>query len=214
MRVTKIERQKKHPARKSVFLDGNFAFGISDDVLLKHGLHEGAELTPAEAETIQKAEGEETAKQKALRYLAIRPRSRKEIRDYLSKKEYTEEVAATVIHRLEELKLLDDAEFARMVCRDMIAKKPAGEKLLRQSLVRKGVPKPLIDTILPEFFTPESELALALKAAEKQQARMERSSRRIDETRSRKKIVEYLVRHGFNYETALKATRTVTPNDP
>ena len=73
MRITKIERQKKRSSRKSIFIDGSFAFGVSDDILLKFALHEGTLLDEGTIEKIIAANGEETAKQKALRFLAIRP---------------------------------------------------------------------------------------------------------------------------------------------
>lgn len=207
MRITKIERQRKHPSRKSVFLDGSFAFGVCDDVLLKYSLHEGAELEQGAVENILKAEHEETAKQKTLRFLSIRPRSKKEIRDYLSRKKYSDETAERVVARLESLKLLDDAAFARMVCRDMLAKRPVGEKFLRNALFKKGVPKDLIDTMAAEFFTPESEFLMAVDAAERQYARLERTTKRLDDAHFRKKILDYLVRRGFDFETAMNATK-------
>ena len=207
MRVTKIEGQKKHPSRKSVFLDGSFAFGVCDDVLLKYSLREGAELEQGAVENILEAEHEEAAKQKTLRFLSIRPRSKKEIRDYLLRKEYSTEIADRVVARLESLKLLDDEAFARMVCRDMLARKPVGEKLLRQSLFKKGVPKVLIDTIAAEFFTAESDLLMAVKAAERQLERVERTSKRLDDIHVKKKILDYLVRRGFDFDTAMNATK-------
>ncbi len=206
MRISKIERQKRRASRRSVFLDGAFAFGASDDVLLKYSLHEGAELDQEAVENIIRAEEEETAKQKALRYLSIRPRSKKEIRDYLSRKEYAGSTAERIVAKLESLHLLDDAAFARMVCRDMLAKKPAGEKLVRQSLFRKGVPKDLIDTVAAEFFSPEAELLLAVQAAERQRLRVDRGSKKLDTVQFKKKILDYLVRRGFNFETAMSAT--------
>ncbi len=111
MRITKIERQKKRPSRKSIFIDGSFAFGVSDDILLKFALHEGALLNEGMIEKIIASDHEETAKQKALRFLAIRPRSKKEIRDYLSRKEFSAEIAERIIGRLETLNMLDDACF-------------------------------------------------------------------------------------------------------
>jgi Uncharacterized protein conserved in bacteria len=207
MRITKIERQKKRSSRKSVFIDGSFAFGISDDVLLKFALHEGTQLEKGTMEKILEREHEETAKQKAFRFLSIRPRSKKEIRDYLSRKEFTADITENVIARLESLSMLDDVSFARMVCRDALAKKPVGEKMLRQGLFKKGVPRPIIETVVAEFFTPESELQMAVKAAERQRTRVERSSKRLDNDHFKKKILDYLVRHGFTYDTALNATK-------
>ena len=188
-----------------MFLDGAFAFGVSDDVLLKYSLHVGAELDQGAVDNILRAEEEETAKQKALRYLSIRPRSKKEIRDYLLRKEYAGSTAERIVAKLESLKLLDDAAFARMVCRDMLVKKPAGEKLVRQSLFKKGVPKELIDTVSAEFFSTESELSMAFEAAERQRARIERGSRRLDHMQFKKKILDYLVRRGFSFDAAMSA---------
>ncbi len=207
MRITKIQRQKKRASRKSVFIDGSFAFGVSDDVLLKFALHEGAELDQGTIDQILETEDEETAKQKTLRFLSIRPRSKKEIRDYLFRKEFSADIAEKVVRRLEALNMLDDLAFARMVCRDAIAKKPAGAKLLRQGLMKKGVPGPIIESVLPEFSTPELELQMALKAAERQSVRIGRSSKQLDSDHFRKKIVDYLIRRGFTFDTALSATR-------
>ncbi|MGA7161528.1 MAG: RecX family transcriptional regulator [Bacteroidota bacterium] len=207
MLITKIERQKKRASRKSVFVDGSFAFGIGDDVLIKFALHEGAQLDKGTIEKILKTEQEETAKQKALRFLSIRPRSKKEMRDYLLRKEFSADIIDYVVGRLETLNMLDDLAFARMVCRDSLAKKPGGAKMLRQALFKKGVPKEIIETVLAEFSTPESEFAMAVKAAEHQSMRIARSSKRLDNDHFKKKILDYLVRRGFAYDTALNATK-------
>lgn len=209
MRITKIEGQKKHPSRKSIFVDGKFAFGVSDDVLLKFGLYVGEELEQSDTEKILQAENVETAKQKVMRFLSIRPRSKKEIRDYLLRKEYAGDIADTIVAKLESLKMVDDEAFARMVCRDSLLKKPMGEKMLRQVLFKKGVPKPIVDSAMLEFFTPSSELAMAVKAAERQQARVKRSSKSVDEVHAKKKLLDYLVRRGFSFNTALSATKQI-----
>ncbi len=207
MLITKIERQKKRSSRKSVFVDGSFAFGVSDDVLLKFALHEGAQLDKKTIEKILQSEHEETAKEKALRFLSIRPRSKKEIRDYLLRKEFSADIADKTIGRLETLNMLDDVAFARMVCRDALARKPAGAKMLRQGLMRKGVPREIVETVLVEFSSPESEYEMAVKAAERQSIRIGRSSKKLDSDHFKKKVIDYLLRRGFAFDTALSATK-------
>lgn len=214
MRITKIEGQKKHPSRKSIFIDGKFAFGVSVDVLLKFNLYVGRELAQSDTEQILHAENVETAKQKVLRFLSIRPRSKKEIRDYLNRKEYAEDIADTIVAKLESLKMVDDEAFARMVYRDSLLKKPLGEKMLRQVLFKKGVPKPIVDSVLLEFSTSSSELAMAVKAAERQQARVKRSSKLVDEVHAKKKLLDYLIRSGFSFGTALTATKQILSGNP
>lgn len=214
MRITKIEAQKKHPSRKSIFIDEKFAFGVSVDVLVKFGLYVGKELEQLDKEKILHAENIETAKQKVMRFLSIRPRSKKEIRDYLFRKEFTGDIADAILTKLESLKMVDDAAFARMVCRDSLLKKPMGEKMLRQVLFKKGVPKPIVDSAMLEFFTPSSELAMAVKAASRQHVRAERSSKSVDEVRAKKKLLDYLVRRGFSFDTALSATKQILRGNP
>ena len=182
MHITKIERQKKRSSRKSIFIDGSFAFGVSDDILLKFALHEGALLDEGTIEKIVASDHEEAAKQKALRFLAIRPRSKREIRDYLLRKEFSEEIAERIIERLEALRMLDDAAFARMVCRDALAKKPAGSKLLRQMLIRKGVPPPLIESVLTEF----SYAGVGISNGSQSGGAAKRANRAIDEAARRR----------------------------
>ncbi|HTR81621.1 MAG TPA: RecX family transcriptional regulator [Bacteroidota bacterium] len=207
MRITKIENQKKRPSRKSVFIDGAFAFGVSDEVLLRHSLRQGDEVNQETVDRIVHSEDEEEAKQKAFRFLGIRPRSKKEIRDYLSKKSFAGDVVEHTVAKLESLKMLDDLEFSRMVCRDMLLRKPAGEKMLRQQLFKKGVPKELADTVVAEFSTPEAELMMAVQAAERQSAKFERSSKKLDGALLKKKILDYLMRRGFDFDTAMNATK-------
>jgi regulatory protein len=214
MRITKIEGQKKHPSRKSIFIDEKFAFGVSVDVLHKYNLYVGRELAQSDTDQILYAENVETAKQKVMRFLSIRPRSKKEIRDYLFRKEYAGDIADTILAKLESLKMVDDEAFAGMVCRDSLLKKPMGEKMLRQVLFKKGVPKPIVDSVMLEFFTSSSELAIAVKAAERQQARAKRSLTSVDEVHTKKKLLDYLVRRGFSFDTALTATKQILSGNP
>jgi SOS response regulatory protein OraA/RecX len=90
-----------------------------------------------------------------------------------------------------------------------LLKKPMGEKMLRQVLFKKGVPKAIVEAVIPEFFTSESELEMAVKAAEWQQARLKRSSKSVDEIHTKKKLLDYLVRRGFAFDTALSATKQI-----
>jgi hypothetical protein len=44
--ITKIETQKRNPKRRSVFINGKFAFGLDEEVLYKLGVKKGESLTP------------------------------------------------------------------------------------------------------------------------------------------------------------------------
>ena len=84
--ITSIEPQKKRSGRFNIFLDGEFAFGIDENVLVKNAIKKGQELSNVQIAKIIK--DNELAKlfDKSLRFLSYRPRSEKETVDYLAKK--------------------------------------------------------------------------------------------------------------------------------
>ncbi|MDH4071249.1 MAG: RecX family transcriptional regulator, partial [Ignavibacteria bacterium] len=88
MRITRIEAQKRRPGRKSIFLDGAFAIGISDETLLRSGLRTGDSLEPEALKELQDLEEVSDARTSALRLLGRRPRSTKELTDRLRRKQY------------------------------------------------------------------------------------------------------------------------------
>jgi regulatory protein len=207
MRITKIERQKKDPSRRSIFIDGEYAFGVSLDGLVRLSLYEGRELSKSESSELRQLAEESNAKQLALKYLSRRPRTEKEIADYLAKKQFDKQTAQRTIDLLNNLHLLDDAEFARMFCRDKIQRKPVGERILRGALFRKGINKEIIDTVMPEFFSHDAERELALNAGKKQYTKLLRSRSHMEKLQLKKRLFDFLVRRGFDFDTVQSVLR-------
>ncbi len=75
--VTALKAQKKNPNRVSIYLDGEFAFGVSR--IVAAWLKIGQSLSDEKLASIQKQEAGELALQKALLLLSYRPRSESEI---------------------------------------------------------------------------------------------------------------------------------------
>ncbi len=93
-----------------------------------------------------------TAREAALRLLAVRPRSRRELSDRLRRKEIPALVIRDVLDRLVELGLLDDADFARALVRDRLRLRPKGRRALSAELARKGVTREIGDRVMDEVF--------------------------------------------------------------
>lgn len=95
LKLSKIERQKKNSQRYSLFIEGQFAFGVAEAILIQFALHKGMTLTNHELAQIQQAEFDYSFYQKALNYLSYGLRSEKEMRDYLTRhiKQYQSEQA-------------------------------------------------------------------------------------------------------------------------
>ena len=106
--ITALEQQTNDANRTSVFLDGEFAFGVHQDLVVKHGLRVGRTLTPEEQQEIEHDEQYVQAKQRALDYLAHKPRTEEEVRRKLRKQDVTDFVIEDVVERLYELSYFDD----------------------------------------------------------------------------------------------------------
>ena len=90
-KITSITTQKR-PGRFNVFLDGNYAFSVSEDVLIKFQLSKGKELDSADLEEIFQADALSKALNKALDYLSYSLRTEKETRQKLAKEGLADDI--------------------------------------------------------------------------------------------------------------------------
>jgi regulatory protein len=130
--ITKLTVQKNNPDRVSVFIDGEFAFGVHQDLVLEYRLHAGRELTPDEQQALVEDDRVAKAKSRAFDYLAHKPRTETEVRRKLRQNEYSEPVIASVVERLQELSYLDDAQYAEQYVERRFASKGYGPVRIRQ----------------------------------------------------------------------------------
>lgn len=199
MVITKIERQKKNRSRFSVFVDDRYAFSVGEEVYCRFILHQGQVLTDTERQQIEMAESEATVKMTALRYRSYRPRSVHEVSEHLQKKGYDDAAIQRALAYLTENKLLDDNEFARMMCRDRLKLRPVGRLTMKQLLFKKGIDRSIIETVLQEIFTDETEADLALKDAERKYKRIVS----LPEREKKEKLYGHLVRRGYSASLAM-----------
>lgn len=194
--ITKIESQKKNPKRKSIFLDGEFSFGIDDETFYRFGLKEGDILTKERIDEIKDSEKKRKAKQFTFNFLSFRARTEKEIRDRLKKKGFSKKITDEVISDLKRLDLVNDYQFALSWIGDRLDHKPRGEKLLRIELYRFGIKKELIEKALEEVYPKKNEKEIAKGLIEKRKKRYEN----LEERLAKKRMADYLLRRGFSYE--------------
>ena len=90
----------------------------------------------------------EKAKQKAFRFLLVRPRSTKELRSKLKEKGFEEGVINDVIGSLLGLKYLDDKAFAEGWARNLAVNRLCGNRKIERSLSEKGISRELIETAI------------------------------------------------------------------
>ncbi len=200
MIVTRIERQKRNARRTNLFLDGRFAFGVDDEVLLRAGIRKGDHISEEALEKIRESEETSLAKSRALRFLTRRLRTEAELRSDLLEKEFHPRTVDRVIAELRALALIDDARFARAFVHDARLRRALGRIALRRELLRKGVPRQIILDELAAAARPDEERAVAFDAASKLLARFHSSRKPIPPAKERERTAQFLGRRGFDWE--------------
>ncbi len=149
---------------------------------------------------------EELLYNRAYNYIRLRERSEKEISNYLKKKikkyslNSTEEnnIAISIIKRLQEAEVLNDSKFIDWWVNQRSYFKPRGTYLLKQELQAKGVKNDDIKDYFIENNIDEKELAFkALLAKSK-------IIKDLSHEEAFKKALSFLMRRGFHYELSKK----------
>jgi len=201
VRITKIENQKKTPGRVSIYADGEFLIGLSKENLLRAGLRVRDEISRALVNDLTARETLLTARNAALRLLAVRPRSEKEIVDRLREKEFDEQTISTTVGDLRSSGLVDDAGFARAFIRNALTLRPLGEMQLRRKLLLLGVPRTVVDEALRETLSGVDVVEVARQTAIAYRRRLAHSPGTEDPRKTRNKISAHLARRGYSWTT-------------
>ncbi|MSE22192.1 recombinase RecX, partial [Lactobacillus parabuchneri] len=81
--ITKIEAQKRK-GRFNVYVDGQYAFPISEEVLIKYRVFKGMEVDDQLIDKLKNADNISKLHSRALNYLAHNLRTEYEVRDKLA----------------------------------------------------------------------------------------------------------------------------------
>ena len=193
-KITDIKSQQKKAGRYSVYVDDKFAFGVSEEQLLKLEIYQGQELEEQELEELKTQLDSDKIYQRALRYIGLRPRSEHEMRDYLKRKEHQPDSIDGCIAQLKQADLLDDAKFARDWIEWRQATTPRSRRKLWAELKQKGIDDELIDSAL-EKVDGDREVETVKQIIDKKGSRYD----------TREKLMSYLGRQGFSYDSIRQA---------
>lgn len=194
--ITKIATQKK-AGRYSVDLDKQFAFGVSESVLIKYGLAKGRELDDALIEQIMHDEEIAKAFNTAINYLGHALRTIKQVKQKLTEKEVSEEIQDQAITQLKSLGYLDDTNYAMHYVTTKKLISPKGPNVIKMDLKQAGIIDEDIELALASY-THEEQLEIAQKMAIKLSNTYKRESTRAKQ----QKIIQALANKGFSFDIA------------
>ena len=194
-KITDITPQTNHKDRCSVYINGKFAFGISDFDLLRLSLKTGQELTEAELDEIMYALDETKCQDYANNLVCARMYTEKELKKKLVAKKFSEKVIKTVLSRLSEYGYIDDKAYAEAYIAEV--KQKYGVYKIRQKLFEKGVPDRVIDECLAELDNKDT-------AVNQLKIKLRNKPVRAED---KQKMLRFLAQKGFAYDEAYDAIR-------
>jgi regulatory protein len=147
---------------------------------------------------------------RAVKLLAAKPRSVRELRGRLLEKLWTnDEIVDAVLEKLKEYKYLDDEQFARDLSLSKLRQKPQGKRRLQQSLSRKQLDREVIEQAITIAFEtmPEDQL---IDDAINKRIRLKGKPESREDT---KKFYDYLMRLGFGYDLIRSKLSTIAKSE-
>jgi len=206
--ITKIEEQKRNKDRVNIYIDDEYAFSLSREVLIKEGIKLKEKV---DIEKIKKAAKEDNymkCKSAALRIIERTHKTEKEIRERLLKREYDIETINRTISFLKEYNLLNDENYAKMYIKDK--SKSQGKKKIKYDLLRKGLDDNLIEKEIAKIDSDEEE-DIAYNLANKKYNILRK--RENDNYKLSQKLYRFILSKGYSYDIASKVIKKLLKQD-
>ena len=191
-KITSITAQEKRKDRANLFVDGEFFAGVSLETVLKLRLKAGDEVDAERLSEILTETERTEALQKAGDYALKNLKTKRQVKDYLLKKGYSEETVWYCVDKLKEYGYIDDKEYSKRFIES--TSKTQGKRLIEYKLMMKGVKKEDIASAYENAETDDNANARAL--CEKYLRNKEKTKENV------LKAYKYLIGKGFSYEQA------------
>ena len=190
-KITALRIRKGWKKRVNMFLDNRFACSLEAEVVIKEGLQVGQVLSASQLEALIGSNHFYRCLNTALHYLGYRPRSEFEIKERLRRRGFDDNTAESVIAKLREQGLVDDASFARFWQENRDSFSPRSQWLTKLELKQKGVTDDIIAQAIDAIDDDDSAYRAALSKAQRLS--------QVDYQSFRRRLGEYLKRRGFGY---------------
>ncbi|NCU29414.1 hypothetical protein EOM60_02265 [Candidatus Saccharibacteria bacterium] len=214
MKITAITLQVRDNDRVNISVDGRYKFSLAVYQVTELGLKLNQELDEETLKTLENESQFGKLYARSLEYSMVRPRSTKEVRDYLWRKTQTTKykskktgeilersgvspnTADRVLEKLLSRGYIDDEKFTKYWIENRFLKKGTSTRRLKQELSQKGIDREIISKALGE--SSRNDIDELQKVIAKKRARYP------DE----QKFKQYLARQGFNFDDINRVLET------
>lgn len=148
MKITKLEVQKNDKNRVNLYVDDEFYSGIPAELVYLEHLKTGLEIDEKDLKKIIFENEKSKAMSRVTKYIGSSLKTQKQIRDYLRKKEYSDDTIEFVMSKLVEYNYIDDKKYVQAYV--LTYGKKYGKLKLKSQLKVKGVSEEIIECVLED----------------------------------------------------------------
>ncbi|MDS1004623.1 recombination regulator RecX [Clostridium sporogenes] len=195
--ITKIEMQKRNKDRVNIYINEEFKFACSSELIYYHNLKKGKDIDENDLNDIIKEDNYIKAKNYALKYIEKSLKTESQVKEKLYSKEYEEDTINSVVNFLKEYNFINDDKYCDMYIREKL--NIYGRNKIKYALLNKGIKEGLLIEKINNI-DEEKEKKIAYKLVEKKFKIM--ISREKDKFKIYKKIWSYIISKGYNSNIA------------
>lgn len=205
--ITKIEEGKRNKERVNIYIDNDYAFSVSKEILYKENLKVNDTVNIEDLKEIVKKDNYIKCKNSALKIVERSYKSEKELKDKLLLKGYDKDSIEKTMEFLKEYNFLSDNNYTKMYVKDK--SKFQGKNKIKFDLYRKGIDEEIIQEELSSI-DEDDEKEVAYNLAFKKYNII--SKRESDKYKLSQKLYRYIVSKGYSYDIASYAIKKVLDN--
>lgn len=146
MKIVKFKKVSND--KYKVFLENDDVITLFEEIIINNNLLISKEIKTKEKEDIINQNNNYNAYNLALKYISSKMRSKKEIREYLSKKEISKINIENIIKKLELKGFINDSEYAKAYIKDQLLLSNNGPYKIKNNLINLGVKEDIIDNFI------------------------------------------------------------------
>lgn len=206
--ISKIEVCKRNKERVNLFINEEFAFSLSAELVYKHKLQPKQEVDVEKIKILALEDSLIKCKNTSLKIIERSYKTEKEMVEKLLSKEYEKDIVVETIKFLKEYNFIDDKKYAKMYINDKVKKE--GKNKIKYALLRKGVKEDVVLELL-DTIEDDKVVEIATELAIKKLRVLEK--RENDKRILSQKLYRFLMSKGYNYDLVSAVTKDVVKGE-
>lgn len=206
--ITKIEVQKRNKERVNIYIDNEYSFSLSAELVYKEGLKTNEKIDLEKIKSIAKEDNYMKCKNTALRIVEKSYKSEKELKNKLLLKGYDNLTIDKTLNFLKEYNFLSDTNYVKMYVKDR--SRLQGKKKIKYDLIKKGINDNLIEEEISNIDEDEEREVAYNMALKKYNVLAKRES---DKYKLSQKLYRFLLSKGYDYDIVSYVVKRVTNTD-